>query len=54
MYIKTLDAIYEDMESLSNLDVTNTTIYDADMLRIARYKIYWKYITGSYKKKRIF
>ena len=23
MYIKTLDAVYEDMESLSNLDVTN-------------------------------
>jgi len=24
MYIKTLNAVYEDMESLSNLDVTNT------------------------------
>ena len=26
MYIETLDAVYEDMESLSNLDVTNIII----------------------------
>ena len=24
MYIETLDAVYEDMESLTNIDVTNT------------------------------
>ena len=24
MYIETLDAVYKDMESLSNLDLTNT------------------------------
>ena len=36
----TLDAIYEDMESLTNLDVT-VILGDVDnMLRIARYKMY--------------
>jgi len=25
MYIETLDVVYEDMESLTNQDVTNTT-----------------------------
>ena len=41
MYIDTLDAVYEDIESLTNLDVTNTILCDVDnMLRIVRYKMY--------------
>jgi len=36
MYIETLDTVYEDMESLSNLDVTNTILilYYTNTMRI--------------------
>jgi len=46
MYIEILDAAYEDMESLTDLDVINTIIDTTIrhyMLRIAHYKMYWKY-----------
>jgi len=40
IYIETLNAIYEDMKSLTNLDVANTIVCDVgNMLRIARYKM---------------
>jgi len=35
------------MECLSNLDVTNTMRCGQ---HVARYKMYWKYITGGYKR----
>ena len=39
IYIESLDAVYEDMESLTNLDVLILCDMD-NMLRIARYKMY--------------
>jgi len=38
IYIETLDAVYEDMESLTNLMLL--ILCDVGMLRIARYKMY--------------
>ena len=38
IYIETLDAVYEDMESLTNMMLL--ILCDVGMLRIARYKMY--------------
>jgi len=47
MYIETLDAVFKDMESLTNLDVANTM---RCRQQNTRYKMYWKYITGGCKR----
>jgi len=47
MYIETLDAVYEDIESLSKMLI----LCDVDnILRIARHKMYWKYVIGGCKR----
>jgi len=42
--IETLDSDYEDIDSLRNLDVTDTV---ENILRIVRYRIYVKYTTDN-------
>jgi len=42
--IETLDSDYEDIDSLCNLDVTDTV---ENMLRIVRYRMYVKYTTDN-------
>jgi len=47
--IEILDAIYEDMKSLTNMDVTNTMRCGQHIKNYAL-QMYWKYITGGCKK----
>jgi len=45
--IDTLDADYEDIDSLNKLDITNIVCDVENMLRIAHYKMYSNYLTGG-------
>jgi len=51
--IKTLDADYEDIESLNNPDVINTMQCNKHV-RIAHYKMYLRYLTGGHNAKKKF
>jgi len=50
--IETLDADYEDIESLNNLDVILCDVINT--LRIVHYKMYLKYLTGGHNARKKF
>jgi len=51
--IETLDADYEDVESLNNLDVINTMRCNK-YVKIVHYKMYLKYLTGGDNARKKF
>ena len=51
--IEILDANYEDIDFLHNLDVTNIVRHIVEnMLKIVRYRMYLKYTTGDHNARK--